>query len=197
MPDGAFGAMMERLKSNSAPSLFVLNYDLRRLMVTDLVVVPRQFLVPEIIERRKPLAPTARRAGWIGCNILLGNVPATGRVALVRNGAVESKASVLANWQRTVFLREQKSVQARGWLSSVMRCVEALGRPTFTLADVYGFEAELRRSYPGNKHIRDKLRQQLQVLRDKGYLEFTGRGTYRLTFPAGPTWVVGRAAGSG
>jgi len=26
--------------------------------------------VPEIIERRKPLAITARRAGWIGCNIL-------------------------------------------------------------------------------------------------------------------------------
>lgn len=87
----------------------------------------------------------------------------------------------MANWQRTAFLREQKSVKARGWLLSVMRCVKTLGRPNFTLDEVYGFEPELHRLYPGIRHIRDKVRQQLQVLRDKGYLEFRGRGTYRLT----------------
>lgn len=181
VPDGAFGAMMERLRSSAVPSLFVLNYDFRQLAVTNLIVVPRQFFVPEIIERRKPLGPKAKRAGWVGCNILLRNVPATGRVSLVTNGAAEPKTGVLANWRRMAFLREQTSVQARGWLLSVMRCVEALDRPSFTLDEVYGFEPELRMLYPGNRHIREKVRQQLQVLRDKGYLEFMGRGAYRLT----------------
>jgi len=38
----------------------------------------------------------------------------------------------------------------------------------------------LRKKYPDNQHIKDKVRQQLQVLRDRGYLEFTSRGNYRL-----------------
>ena len=31
-----------------------------------------------------------------------------------------------------------------------------------------------------NRHVRDKIRQQLQVLRDLGLLEFRGDGSYRL-----------------
>jgi len=34
---------------------------------------------------------------------------------------------------------------------------------TFTLGDVYGFEGELAAKYPGNKHVREKIRQSLQV----------------------------------
>jgi type II restriction enzyme len=33
--------------------------------------------------KRKPLAATARRAGWVGCNIALNRVPADARIALV------------------------------------------------------------------------------------------------------------------
>ncbi|MGI0085759.1 MAG: DpnI domain-containing protein, partial [Nitrososphaerales archaeon] len=33
---------------------------------------------------------------------------------------------------------------------------------------------------PNNAHIRDKIRQQLQVLRDMGLIEFLGSGSYRL-----------------
>ena len=40
---------------------------------------------------------------------------------------------------------------------------------------------ELSKKHPDNRHIKDKIRQQLQVLRDKGYLEFSSRGNYRLT----------------
>jgi type II restriction enzyme len=38
----------------------------------------------------------------------------------------------------------------------------------------------LSSKYPGNRHVRPKIRQQLQVLRDSGYLEFLSKGTYRL-----------------
>lgn len=33
--------------------------------------------------------------------------------------------------------------------------------------------------YPENHHIREKIRQQLQLLRDKGIIEFVGRGRYK------------------
>lgn len=67
-----------------------------------------------------------------------------------------------------------------GWLLSVFECIEKIGRPEFTLADAYAFEAHLNRLYPMNQHIRPKIRQQLRVLRDPGVLEFRGPGRYKL-----------------
>jgi type II restriction enzyme len=179
--NGAYRTMIERLQGSRNPNFFVLNYDLQKLAVVNLLIIPKHFFTPQIIERRKPLKPTARRAGWVGCNILLQSIPQAGRIFLVRNSVAAPKAEVLDQWQKTLFLREQKDHAAKGWLLSVMRCVEKLDRPAFSLNDVYQFEDELRGTYPGNRHIKEKIRQQLQVLRDKGFLEFTGRGTYRLT----------------
>jgi type II restriction enzyme len=39
----------------------------------------------------------------------------------------------------------------------------------------------LSNKHQDNRHIKEKIRQQLQILRDKGYLEFLERGRYRLT----------------
>jgi len=50
----------------------------------------------------------------------------------------------------------------------------------FTLADVYAHAGALAKLHPQNRHVRDKIRQQLQVLRDLGLLEFLGGGSYRL-----------------
>lgn len=177
--DGAFRTMIERLKSSNNPNFFFLNYDLRNLTVLNFLVIPKHFFVPEIIEKRKPLAPTARRAGWVGCNILLQNIPQTGKIFFVKNRQVEPKEKVLANWKKTLFLREEKEISAKGWLLDVMRYVDNLGKREFTLEDVYVFENKLSKLHPENKHIRDKIRQQLQFLRDRGYLEFISRGVYR------------------
>ena len=91
---------------------------------------------------------------------------------------------VLAHWKKTLFLRNMIDIQAKGWLLDIMKCIDKIGENTFTLESLYAFEGALKRIYPGNRHVRDKIRQQLQVLRDKGYLTFSGRGTYRLT-PSG------------
>jgi type II restriction enzyme len=48
------------------------------------------------------------------------------------------------------------------------------------LNDVYAYENRLAVLHPDNKHVRAKIRQQLQVLRDNGILEFVGKGTYKL-----------------
>ena len=146
----------------------------------NLLVIPSHFFVPEIIERRKPLARTARRAGWVGCNILFSQIPLAGRVSLVSEGRPVSKPTVLAAWQRTLFLRDQKKVEARGWTLDVMRCVEQLSMPEFSLADIYTYEGRLSKLHANNRHVRAKIRQQLQVLRDAGYLEFIGQGRYRV-----------------
>jgi type II restriction enzyme len=171
--------MCDRLASSNNPSLLLLNYDRERLAVTNVFVVPKHFFVREIIEERKPLAPTARRAGWVGCNIMLNQIPSSGKIYFVRDSKPRPKELVLSQWRQTLFLRQQRE-EAKGWLIEVIRCVEAIGKRDFTLADVYAFESHLNALYPNNRHVRQKIRQQLQVLRDHGYLEFVSRGFYRL-----------------
>ena len=177
--DGAYDAKCQRLLSATNPNLMLLNYDLATTAVTNVCVVPKHFFVPEIIERRKPLRETARRAGWVGSNILIGQVPQSGRIFLLRNGVPQPKEAVLAKWQQTLFLRSQ-GVEARGWLIEVMKCVEAIGRSEFDIDDAYAFAPRLSALYPGNQNVKPKIRQQLQVLRDNGSLDFIGRGRYRL-----------------
>jgi type II restriction enzyme len=177
--DGAYRTMCERLAASNNPNLFLLNYDLQRMRVVNLFAVPKQFFIREIIEERKPLASTSRRAGWIGCNILLAEIPASGKIHIVKDSQLQPRESVLAQWKKTLFLRDE-GAEARGWLIDVMRCVETIGRKEFELEDVYAFEDRLRRLYPNNMHVRQKIRQQLQVLRDRGYLDFVSRGYYRL-----------------
>jgi type II restriction enzyme len=82
-------------------------------------------------------------------------------------------------WQKTLFLRDEEA-ETRGWLIEVMKCVELIGKHEFQLDDVYTFESKLSQLYPNNRHVRQKIRQQLQVLRDRGYLDFVSRGFYRL-----------------
>lgn len=178
--DGAYRTMIERLQSSNNPNFFLLNYDLKSFEVQNFFVIPKHFFVPEIIEKRKPLATTAQRAGWIGCNILLNSIPQTGKIFFVRNKLIEPKEKVLLEWKKTLFLRDEKEISAKGWLLDIMRCVEKIKKYEFTLDDVYIFEPALSKLHPENKHIKDKIRQQLQVLRDRGYLEFLSRGYYKL-----------------
>ena len=154
--DGAFNAMCDRLAAANNPNLVLMNYDLARFGVTNLFFIPKQFFVREIIQERRPLARTARRAGWIGCNILLGEVPEAGKVFLVRDREPVPKPQVLEQWRRTLFLKHQ-SLAARGWLIEVMKCVDLIGRRDFSLDDVYGQEARLRQLYPNNRHVRPKI----------------------------------------
>jgi type II restriction enzyme len=178
--DGAYQTMITRLRDAHNPNLFLLNYDALRYRVRDFLVIPKHFFLPSIIEKRKALSLQAQRAGWVGCNILLQSIPETGKIFFVRNGIVEPKTRVTATWRKTLFLRDQKEVVTKGWLLDIMRCIDKL-KSEFTLDDVYRFENELKNKHPDNNHIKDKIRQQLQILRDKGYLRFSGGGKYRLT----------------
>ena len=179
--DGSYGKMIERLDSIKNPSFFFLNYDLKNYKVQNFVVIPKHFFIPEIIEKRKPLSEKARRAGWVGCNILLQSIPLSGKIFYVKNSKFENKKDVLKNWQKTLFLQEAKKVDLKGWILDVMNCIDVLNKKEFTLGEIYKFENILSQKYPENKHVKDKIRQQLQFLRDKGYLEFIESGKYRIS----------------
>lgn len=51
----------------------------------------------------------------------------------------------------------------------------------FKLEDIYRYEEEFKKVYPENFHIKDKIRQTLQNLRNYGFLNFLGDGEYQLT----------------
>jgi len=178
--DGAYGKMIERLNSSNNPNFFFLNYNPIKLEVLNFLVIPKHFFIPNIIEKRKPLSPNARRAGWIGCNILLQNIPQSGKIFYIKNGQKKEKNEILKNWQKTLFLRETKRQELKGWILDVMRCIDKLNKQEFTLDEIYSFENLLSKKHPENRHVKDKIRQQLQFLRDKGYLEFLERGKYKL-----------------
>jgi type II restriction enzyme len=175
--DGAYNTKIARLSSNTNPNLLLLSH--KQLMVTNLILIPKHFFVPSIIEKRRPLGDSARRAGWVGSNIILTGIPESGRIYIVRSGQPQPRALVRRLWERTSFLA-QEPVAARGWLVEVMQSVDALRKPEFQIDDIYADELRLQSIYPANRHVREKIRQQLQVLRDRGYLEFVSRGRYRI-----------------
>ena len=178
--DGAYQTAIQRLKSDNNPNFFLLNYSPKNLSVINFFVVPKHFFTPDMLERRKPLSEHARRSGWVGCNIVFQKIPQTGRIFYIKNRQVEKKENVLKIWKKTLFLRDEKEITAKGWILDVMNCIDMIGKKEFCLDDVYGFEDALHQKHPFNKHIKDKIRQQLQFLRDKGYLTFVNRGRYAL-----------------
>lgn len=179
--DGTYHVNQNRLTSSENPNLLLINCNSDRREVTNVCIVSKHFFVPDIIEKRKPLAQTARRAGWIGSNILLGRIPEAGKIFYVREGRPEPKDEVSAHWKRTLFLRENELV-TKGWAIEVLRCIENIGKLRFGIDDVYKYENHLQSIYPGNRNINPKIRQQLQVLRDSGLSEFLGGCSYKLRY---------------
>lgn len=136
--------------------------------------------MPENIEKRKPLSQTARRAGWVGCNILLNTIPNSGKIFYIQNKQIQSKERILESWNKTIFLKELTSLDSKGWLLDIVMCIDKIKKTDFTLQDIYNFENFLKIKHPDNNNIQAKIRQQLQILRDKNFIKFTERGKYRL-----------------
>ncbi len=177
--NSAYEPKINAIHMGTNPSYLFICYDPSLYRVRQLFLVPKYFMTPTIIEKRKPLREGARRHGWVGSNIILGNLPMDARIQIVENSQAIPKHEVRDMWNRFLFLREQ-SIRSRGWLADVLAAVRKLEKETFTLSEVYSFKEQLSKLHPRNKHIRPKIRQQLQVLRGHGIIEFLGRGTYKI-----------------
>lgn len=167
--DGAYETAVNRVNSNTNPDLFVLHY--KGYEVKNLVVVPKYFFTPDIIEKRKPLSETARRAGWIGSNILFSRIPEQGKIQIIKNGEIVSPSIVFNKYQHALNLNIV-NIEKRSWLFDVLNCVNSMPDDLFSLNDIYSFENFLKSRHPNNNNIRDKIRQQLQFLRDNGMVKF-------------------------
>jgi type II restriction enzyme len=178
--DGAYSTMIQRLESDNNPNFIFLTHEKSTLEIRDFLTIPKYFFVLSIIEERKALASTARRAGWVGCNIDVSNVPDLGKIFFVQNGIVCGKDEVLEKWSRTGFVKSTGAVESTGWLLDVLVCIEKIKKQDFSLDDVYALEGALKAKHPANNNVQAKIRQQLQFLRDKGLIEFLGRGQYRM-----------------
>ena len=180
--DAGYDAMCRAIKGGRTPNLFTLYYEPERWRVVDLVLVPRFVFSLSCIERRNPLSSTAQRHDYVLCNILFANIPSDARIPIVTCGEASSP-----HWVREQYTRlrplEKLKVEARGWTLDVLNVVRGMGRQEFTLAEVYAFAGELARLHPRNRFVRPKIRQQLQILRDLGFVEFLGSGQYGIISP--------------
>ena len=80
--------MARAIQSGATPNLIMLRYDSLSWTARDLVFVPNFAFTLSSIEKRPALTATARRAGWIGCNILICNVPIDLRIPMISAGEV-------------------------------------------------------------------------------------------------------------
>jgi len=125
---------------------------------------------------------------------------------VVTESAILPASEVRARYKRVKPLKDI-GIKERGWTLDVLNMVRRLrevGTPrcgvrtpqrdvptnTFTTSDVYAFARDLETLHPDNRHVKDKIRQQLQVLppsrcfgatrRDAGLLRHVERGVWRL-----------------
>ena len=174
--DGEYSTMISRITSLKNPNFFFMMYN--NYTVQNFILIPNHFFTPEIIIRRNPLGPHARRAGWTGCNINISSIPESGKIFLIKNQVQIPQETVINNYKKTKTLITH-NLNFRGWIMDVLSCIERIPAQDFTLNQVYEFERELKVKHPDNNHVKDKIRQQLQYLRDKGFIEFVSPGHYR------------------
>ena len=182
--NSAYCPKITAIRRGTAPNYAFLGYDRNELTVTNLFVVPGHFLTESIIQRRPPLPPGTRRAGWVGSNILLSRIPPEGRIAVILDGVPVEPEVVRVNWERFRFL-EKDSRASEGWGADVLSAVRQMqaetGRQEFTLQAFYSlFRDLLAERHPANNNVEARIRRQLQLLRDNDILEFLGQGRYRI-----------------
>ena len=97
---------------------------------------------------------------------------------IVKNEIEIPQEEIISKVRKTEFIKQYK-LDARGWVLDVLNCVGEIEKREFLLDEVYKFEDILKTKHPNNNHIKEKIRQQLQVLRDQGLIEFLGKGRYR------------------
>lgn len=176
--DGAYAALLARINTGYAPTLCLLERD-DDWRIKSLTAIHSSFLTPIVVEQRTALGPHARRAGWIGCNIRLDRIPIDGEISVIREGVCIPKAEVRNRFRKFLPLGKLPPNQ-RAWTTLTLSAIRNLGKVEFDLSELYAMEPFFAQVYPNNRHIRPKIRQQLQVLRDLGILRFEGPGKYCL-----------------
>jgi len=70
--------MIDRINSEENPHFLFLTYNNEKWEVNNFLIMPKYYFTSDIIEKRKPLSSSAKRAGWIGCIIDIRKIPENG-----------------------------------------------------------------------------------------------------------------------
>lgn len=174
--DAAYRPWIESIENGTTPNLLLMRYDLRRLKVEYLEVIPSFFIRASVL--RSWLLST--RPHYEMCSIHIAMVGPDARIKLVEDGKAKHPREVQERYRSFAWMRHVNG-RTRGWTADVLRCIRQLKKTEFTLQEVYSYENELRKLHPENRFVKPKIRQQLQILRDRGFLEFSDRrGRYSL-----------------
>jgi type II restriction enzyme len=169
--------MLDAVLGHKTPNFFLLHYQLPDWMVRSLLLIPRFAIAPSVIIKRKPLSATAARSDWTGYVLNVRQIPDSAKIPLIIEGTEISRTVVRAKYAHIARL-QTLSPEQRGWTLDVLRVVESLPNRPFSNDEIYASEMKLAAIYPDNHHIRPKIRQQLQVLRDRGLLRQVERGVW-------------------
>lgn len=110
--DGTYSTMIERINSENNPNFFFLTYT-KDWTVNDFFIIPKQFFTSEIIIKRPPLANTAKRAGWVGCNIDVSKVTGSGKIFIVKNTQILNRDLVKATFKYILVFKNKESGNKR------------------------------------------------------------------------------------
>jgi type II restriction enzyme len=171
--------MRRSILRGQTPDLFLLRYERPAFVVKALTLIPHFALSVSVLEKRKPLSPEAERHDWVGCNFLLDRIPVDVRIPVISDGRIAPPSDVRAAYKKMKSL-EELTDEKRGWTLDVLNVVRSLRKNEFTLSEVYDHADDLAALHPGNHHVNEKIRQQLQELRKLNFLEFLSPGCYRV-----------------
>ncbi|MCD8326642.1 MAG: restriction endonuclease [Lachnospiraceae bacterium] len=175
---GAYDTMLQRINAGSIPNYFFIHYSRTDLKVKNIVMVPKYFIMPEVIEKREPLSDKAKQARWSGCNISFNQIPADGKILIVKDGEAQPMDKVISQVEKTEFIG-QYNLSERSWVLDVLRCVDKMGERDFAAEDVYQFEEAFSQKHSDDQHAKDRIERLLQILNENGMIEFCGDGCYR------------------
>jgi type II restriction enzyme len=191
--DGAYDATMRALRSDGGPGLYFVHYDDASWTVRNVLLVPHFALPPSAI---------IKRAGSAGCRFALDRVPLDARIAIVttikssKSGDTECimisrPEEVRERFHRLKPLADIPAKQ-RALTLDVLNLVRTLAaaKPkkknpksppgTFTNENVYARESEFRKRHPDVSKIHEKIRRQLLVLKDCGFLTQPHPGVWKM-----------------
>lgn len=123
------------------------------MSVTNLTFIPKFFFTPDIIEKRKPLSANAKKAGWVGYNILYQKIPEQCKLLIIRDGKESAVAEVLRRYEQVKQL-QMDNLNLRSWMLDVLNCINDIVSEVFTLQ----LGLSIRRSAEGETQFESQRR---------------------------------------
>lgn len=118
--------------------------------------------------------------GMLKLGALIGDRAEIGCNSVINPGSVIAKDAVVYPLSSVKGFVPCYHEPMSTWYDNIEDIVKnKITKEYFTLEDVYSYKDELKGKYPDNNFIKDKIRQQLQKLRDAGVIAFLERGKYQ------------------